>query len=108
MIKHYYCISCDYPFTVVIAGVEPSTCCPLCHSGKNTTKNPLRYNNLVSGLKEKSISKQKMVEGGRGGKVSTPSKTRDNLGKKAKVSGRTYSKGIKIKENNKKMENVKI
>lgn len=33
------------------------------------------------GLQEKQDAKDRMSEGGRGGKISTPSKTRDNLGK---------------------------
>ncbi len=44
-------------------------------------------------------AKQNMQEGGRGGNITTPlGKVRDNLGKKAQVSGRTYEKGTKVLE----------
>jgi hypothetical protein len=37
-----------------------------------------------------------LPEGGRGGNITTPSKARDELGRKAKVSGNQYEKRKKI------------
>lgn len=58
------------------------------------------------GLKESEDAKRreekKLTDRDQGGKFATQvdkGKSRDKLGKKAKVSGRTYQKGIKIKEN---------
>ena len=59
MIRFYYCASCDLSFSQVQTGVEPNVRCPICHSGKNTAKNPLRYNNLVCGLKIKEMENVK-------------------------------------------------
>jgi len=57
------------------------------------------------GLKEKEDAKKRISEGGKG-RVNLPTlkgRATDNLSKKAKVSRRTYEKGIKIKTNNPKL-----
>jgi ParB-like chromosome segregation protein Spo0J len=48
----------------------------------------------------KEKAKERMSEAGRGGNITTPSKVRDELGRKANVSGKQYEKGKKILENN--------
>ena len=47
----------------------------------------------------KEQARLRMSEGGRGANIVTPSKTRDDLGKKANVSGTQFEKGKKILQN---------
>ena len=63
---------------------------------------PLQRISLVSKLEPfyKEKAKERMSEAGRGGNISTPSKVRDELGRKANVSGKQYEKGKKILSTN--------
>ena len=56
MVYSYYCIDCDFFFSVVTTGIEPNARCPRCHAGcpKRVFQ---KYKNTPSGmiLKEKEM-----------------------------------------------------